>query len=359
MPPSGQVGRLLEGLRSETSYPQRYRWVDELIKLGAEAVRAEPGSVDDLMAMLEGPEPYRCAAAAAVMGRLELESSRALAVLLHLSQGERGHVRHAAIYSLIYFRDPPVSLTADLIAGLEGDPGGIYVSKKALIAIGGPAVPEVAAVVRDGVPALRRRACAVLGGIRECYRDAMEKYSGRLQSDPAAYVARTSNHLATALRALIDAVHDSDSSVRERATHAVYCGSITRIPLEILPEYLDALIATKSSSLEFAMAQAFASTRPEVVAHARSRWHLLEREGRIEVTVIARNDFDGEESERALGELGKAASALAGWVYEVSEFRPGVYRAVGVGPRDLRVESIDTDPDKALADCHAFVLRQQ
>jgi hypothetical protein len=107
------------------------------------------------------------------------------------------------------------------------------------------------------------------------------------------------------------------------------------------------------------MAQAFASTRPEVVAHARSRWHLLEREGRIEVTVIARNDFDGEESERALGELGKAASALAGWVYEVSEFRPGVYRAVGVGPRDLRVESIDTDPDKALADCHAFVLRQQ
>jgi len=46
-----------------------------------------------------------------------------------------------------------------------------------------------------------------------------------------------------------------------------------------------------------------------------------------------------------------------GWTFEVAEVSPGAYCAVARGPRNMRAESTDTDPDKALADCRAFALR--
>jgi len=51
------------------------------------------------------------------------------------------------------------------------------------------------------------------------------------------------------------------------------------------------------------------------------------------------------------------ARPLDHWNFDVREVSPSVYRAVGFGPRKMHVESTDTDPDKALADCRAFALR--
>jgi hypothetical protein len=47
----------------------------------------------------------------------------------------------------------------------------------------------------------------------------------------------------------------------------------------------------------------------------------------------------------------------AGWLFRVEEISAGVYRATGTGPGGMRVDSTDLDPDKALADCHAFAHR--
>jgi len=44
-------------------------------------------------------------------------------------------------------------------------------------------------------------------------------------------------------------------------------------------------------------------------------------------------------------------------IFDVREVSASVYRAVGIGPQKMHVESTDIDPDKALADCRAFVLR--
>jgi hypothetical protein len=51
------------------------------------------------------------------------------------------------------------------------------------------------------------------------------------------------------------------------------------------------------------------------------------------------------------------APALDKWRFDVREVSASAYRAVGNGPRNMRVESTDADPDKALADCRAFALR--
>jgi len=51
------------------------------------------------------------------------------------------------------------------------------------------------------------------------------------------------------------------------------------------------------------------------------------------------------------------APPLDHWKFDVREVSAGVYRAVGSGPRNMSVESTDTDADKALADCRAFALR--
>jgi hypothetical protein len=55
-----------------------------------------------------------------------------------------------------------------------------------------------------------------------------------------------------------------------------------------------------------------------------------------------------------LDELGPDLEA---WKFDVREVSSGVYRAVGSGPRGMRVEATDTDADAALADCRAFALR--
>ena len=45
------------------------------------------------------------------------------------------------------------------------------------------------------------------------------------------------------------------------------------------------------------------------------------------------------------------------WTFDVREVSSSVYRVVGSGPRNMHVESTDTDPERALADCRAFALR--
>ncbi len=47
-----------------------------------------------------------------------------------------------------------------------------------------------------------------------------------------------------------------------------------------------------------------------------------------------------------------------GWSFELHEVSSGVYTATGRGPHQETVESTDSDPDKVLADCRVFALRQ-
>jgi hypothetical protein len=53
------------------------------------------------------------------------------------------------------------------------------------------------------------------------------------------------------------------------------------------------------------------------------------------------------------------APVLDRWRFQIEEISAGVYRAMGTGPRNMRVESTDTDPDKTLADCREFALRHR
>ena len=55
--------------------------------------------------------------------------------------------------------------------------------------------------------------------------------------------------------------------------------------------------------------------------------------------------------------IDELAPALPAWSFDVREVSPNAYCATGCGPRGMRVESTDSDPDKALADCRAFALR--
>ena len=45
------------------------------------------------------------------------------------------------------------------------------------------------------------------------------------------------------------------------------------------------------------------------------------------------------------------------WAFQVEEVSAGVYRCTGIGPRGVRVESTDSDPEKVLADCRTFARR--
>jgi hypothetical protein len=51
------------------------------------------------------------------------------------------------------------------------------------------------------------------------------------------------------------------------------------------------------------------------------------------------------------------APALVDWEFAVTGASAGCYRATGSGPRNMRVESTDGDPDKVLADRREFALR--
>lgn len=51
------------------------------------------------------------------------------------------------------------------------------------------------------------------------------------------------------------------------------------------------------------------------------------------------------------------APYLDRWTFDVREVSACVYRAIGTGPRNMRVETTDTDPDRALSDCREFALR--
>lgn len=51
------------------------------------------------------------------------------------------------------------------------------------------------------------------------------------------------------------------------------------------------------------------------------------------------------------------APPLGHWTFRFAEVSPGAYRATGDGPRGVHVESTDSDPEKATADCREFALR--
>lgn len=68
-------------------------------------------------------------------------------------------------------------------------------------------------------------------------------------------------------------------------------------------------------------------------------------------------DSSGLTSWLANFQFDELAPRLHRWNFDVREVSASVYRAVGMGPRKMHVESTDTNPDKALADCRAFALR--
>jgi hypothetical protein len=80
-------------------------------------------------------------------------------------------------------------------------------------------------------------------------------------------------------------------------------------------------------------------------------WRFLVAPGHVDVW-----------KDETLLDLGDRASArsthdLHGWAFDVTEVSAGVYRAVGTGPRNMRVESVGTDPKAALAECRSFALK--
>ena len=68
-------------------------------------------------------------------------------------------------------------------------------------------------------------------------------------------------------------------------------------------------------------------------------------------------DSDGRTLWLAEFHVEELAPPLDAWNFRVTEVSAGAYRAEGNGPRRMHVESTDTDPDKALADCREFALR--
>ncbi len=68
-------------------------------------------------------------------------------------------------------------------------------------------------------------------------------------------------------------------------------------------------------------------------------------------------DSSGLTSWLADFHVDELAPSLDRWKFDVREVSATVYRAVGIGPRNMHVESTDTDPEKALAECRAFALR--
>jgi hypothetical protein len=73
--------------------------------------------------------------------------------------------------------------------------------------------------------------------------------------------------------------------------------------------------------------------------------------------VVECVDSSGLTSWLADFQFDELAPSLDRWNFDVREVSASVYRAVGIGPRKMHVESTDTDPDKALADCRAFAGR--
>ena len=55
--------------------------------------------------------------------------------------------------------------------------------------------------------------------------------------------------------------------------------------------------------------------------------------------------------------INELALPREGWTFTAEEISPGVYRARGEGPRNMRTESTDTDPVRAIAKCREFALR--
>ncbi len=278
------------------------------MKLGEDAVRGEAGAVEHLVATLNDADPNVRISAAQVMGRLDIEPEQALGVVMSLVDEGAPAVHQAALYALVYFSNPPLSLVPQLIAGLgpSNDSGEIFVSKdgadRRRRSRRAPAGRGARAFRPGGAPARGRGARRDPRAVLPARVDSVSM--SKLYASPKAYAARARNHLAPAIRALLGALRDEDSSVRKRASEAVRCGAIDRIPSDILGGYLDALLATENPSACFAMADALASEDPRVVATAKKRWPALAAARQVEILEAARDELGAQAAERASRAVG-------------------------------------------------------
>lgn len=257
---------LLRQLQS-TDLDQRYAARNQLLAIGADALRAEPGVVAALTRMLGLPDPSTRITVAHLMGWLDIEAARAAAILLELVGGTETELRARAILAFTNFDQPPANLVPILVSELASPSARLIMAAKQLLAtIGGPAVPALCAAMPSAGTDVRRRTAATLGGMRQRYARAVYRLTASDVKWPAsnrragaeAYLSRTRDHLVQIFRTLLGALKDPNPGVVFCVERALDYGSITRIPREVLGEYLAVLPSIHPWSVNDAIAEALA-----------------------------------------------------------------------------------------------------
>ena len=313
------VTALIAALKDENEHV-RESAADVLGDIGPEAKAAVPALIEALKDKVEG---VRWSAAAA-LGRIGPEAVPALIAAL---KDENEHVRDSAADVLGDIGPEAKAAVPALIEALKDKvEGDRWSAAAALGRIGPEAVPALIAALKDENEHVRDSAADVLGDIGPEAKAAVPALIEAIKDDDIRWSAE--NALGEigpeAVPALVEALKDKDSGVRERATMA-----LGKIGPEAVPALVEAL-KDKDSGVRERAAMALGRIGPE----AKSA---------VSALIEALKDKNSGVRERAamgLGEIGpEAKSAVSALIEALKDKDSGVREQAAMGLGEIGLEA--------------------